>query len=113
VNDDRNPLFIPETKSAGVQRTCPNPECRSPDFDGRNLGGVIIFTCAKCKMKFGGGIPHSPVDPSVPYPADPSPPSISYTKHPKTGEMVELRRPQSTAPDFRKGAPVPPGGEDV
>lgn len=110
---DRNPLIIPE-QDAPKKRGC--PVCGHEDYTGRRIGGVIHFTCTSktCGNKWQGGLPQEPQDPRVPRP--PQNPmdrrSVEVGQDSK-GQPVELRRAVNLTQDFRKGALVPPGEEDV
>lgn len=103
----KNALLLPD--AVDKRRRC--PACGSLDFGGRNLGGVITYTCAKesCKNQWGGGLPMVAEDPRRPsfYPPTPG---LSFERHPKYPEKwVEVHRPVDTTQPFRKGAKLPDG----
>jgi hypothetical protein len=110
---DRNPLIIPEATPA-KRKGC--PACGHNEFLGRRVGGVITWTCRSptCGNKWQGGLPQEEMDPREPRPPeDPrSKPPVTFEKDSK-GQMVEQRRPVNLTQEFRKGAPVPSGEEDV
>lgn len=106
----RNPTIIPQKVVA--RKGC--PKCESMEFGGRNVGGVITFTCRTCRNQWSGGLPQEPMDPSVPHPAvNPlTQPSVGFSKN-KEGNVVEERRTVNTTQTYRKGAPAPSGDDDV
>lgn len=109
VHDDRNPLLLPAVQPSRL-KGC--PACKHPDYNGRNVQGVITFTCAKCQNKWHGGLPQEPQDQTIPLPpVDPRDrPTVDFVRGPH-GETLEVRRGVSTTPEFRKGAPIPSGEE--
>lgn len=107
-NKDRNPVILPKVEPK--RRGCPG--CGSMNFSGRKIQGVVLFTCRDCKVEFGGGLPQEPLDPRLPHPPEsPIPPSVQFTKNDR-GMVVEERRAVSLATEFRKGALIPPPGEE-
>lgn len=110
LDKDRNPVIIP--KEEPKKRGC--PKCGCEDFSGRRIGGAnVVFTCANkdCKQQWSGGLPQVAIDPRLPHAPDPVPPPISYTKNDK-GMVVEEVRAVPLTQEFRKGAPIPPPGEE-
>jgi hypothetical protein len=109
---DNNKFIIPE--DVKTKRGC--PKCGCPDFVGRNVMGVVTWTCknSECGNKWSGGLPQVPLDPTKPHPpVDPADrPTLEFVKDGK-GQMHELRRSPNPTQDFRKGAPIPTGEEDV
>lgn len=107
---DRNPILLPE--AASKKPAC--PKCSHDVFIGKNVQGVVLFTCQKCSNKWQGGLPRVPEDPLRPMlPTAPPPVEQSALKD-KDGRVVgheELRRPVSTLTDFRRGAIIPEDGE--
>ncbi len=107
-NQNRNPVIIPE--KVDTKRTC--PKCFGTNFGGRKVQGTITFTCRDCKNEWAGGLPQEPLDPRQPRPPeDPTYPSIIQHKN-SGGTIIEERRPISLTQEFRKGAPIPPPGEE-
>ncbi len=106
--NEKNPTFVPG-RAVGA-RGC--PKCSHDSFNGRNVGGVVTFTCAKCQNKWHGGLPQVPEDPTIPKaPVNPHErPSVSFVKD-KNDQIVEKRRPVSAVPEFRKGLPLKNGDE--
>jgi len=108
LDKNRNPVIIPKTEEK--KRGC--PKCGSMNFNGRRIQGVITYHCRDCKAEFGGGLPQEPLDPRLPHPpANPVPPALQFTKTDR-GAIVEERRPVSLTTEFRKGALIPPPGEE-
>lgn len=108
TDKDRNPVIIP--KEEPRRRGC--PKCGGMNFSGRKVYGVITSTCRDCKAEWSGGLPQEPLDPRLPYPPeDPIPPAVTFTRSP-SGVVVEERRAVSTTTEFRKGALIPPPGEE-
>lgn len=112
---DRNPLiFVDRPKN---KRAC--PACGSEKFDGRRIqGGAIHFTCSnkECSHKWQGGLPESMYDPRVPHPPEKYVPTVQFSPvKDRDGRMVgveEITRRVDPTPEFRKGAPIPPDGEE-
>lgn len=110
LDKNRNPILIPT--EAPKKRGC--PKCGGQDFSGRRIGGAacIHFTCRDCGNEWDGGLPHVPIDPLKPHPAEnPNRQGISFAKNEK-GMVVEEVRAVSLTSEFRKGAPIPPPGEE-
>ncbi len=108
-----NPLILPTKVEMTKSRVAACGKCGQSDFGGRKTGGVLLYTCRACGHVWGGGRPQEPIDPlRPPPPEDPRDrPSISFEKDSK-GNAVEIRRAVSLTQEFRKGAPVPPPGEE-
>ncbi len=108
LNDPaRNPVILiePDKKRKGC------PKCGSDNFCGLNLSGTIVFTCRACKNEWSGMM-QMPEDPRTPKPPEnPLAPGVTFSKN-KAGQITEDRRAVSTTPEFRKGAPIPPPGEE-
>lgn len=107
---NRNPVIVPEKKR--VRRCC--PKCFSGNFVGRNIQGLVKFTCQACGHKWYGGIGQEPQDPTAPLPpVNPSDrPAVEVVAvRDKRGEIVgseEIRnRKVDLVQEFRKGAPIP------
>lgn len=108
-DDNRNPLIIPEQEARPVI-SCPH--CKTPaDYTCRRVQGVTHFTCRKCNGKWEGGLPQEPQDPRIPLPTTNYVPPVRFAKDSKGGD-VEIRRRIDTRTDFRRGALIPPEGED-
>jgi hypothetical protein len=105
----RNPLIIPEAEA--VARGC--PVCKHQDYNGRRIGGVVVFTCGnpECRNQWQGGLPMEPQDPRVPYPHDPHTPSVTFERG-RNNEVREILTPVKLTPAFRTGERVPEEGED-
>lgn len=107
---DRNPTIIPsytKDEERPVRRGC--PVCKKVDYSGRIHFGVATFTCRVCKNEWQGGLPQIPDDPRNPLPpANPlDRPTVEFYTNPKdTGQVVEVNRPISAVPDFKKGTPI-------
>ena len=76
----------------------------------------MTFTCTKeaCGNKWQGGLPQEPIDPRLPRPPE-NPkdlPPVRFERDSK-GQFQEHRRAVNTTPEFKKGAPIPSGEEDV
>ncbi len=108
--EDRNPLLLPTGKESKRMQGC--PKCKANDYVGRNIQGVITFTCGKCRNQWQGGLPQLPQDPTLPLPPqDPSDrPTVDFVRN-KHGEVQEVRRRVNPTQEFRKGLPVPNGEE--
>lgn len=105
---DRNPIVIPKADSR--VRGCAN--CGDPRWTGRNVQGVVTFTCGKCGFKWQGGLPMVPMDPTVPYPPDPET-DVRFVENLKIeGGIEEIRKKPDMRTDFRKGALVPNEDEE-
>ena len=108
-DDNRNPLIIPGQEARPVI-SCPH--CKVPgEYACRRVQGVIHFTCKKCNGKWEGGLPQEPQDPRIPLPTTSYIPTVRFVKDSK-GNDVEIRRRIDTRTDFRRGALIPPEGED-
>lgn len=107
---DRNPLLIPAPGESVRQQGC--PACHSDQYQGRNLGGQIRWTCGACKNVWFGGIGQQPEDPTIPKPpTDPNDkPTIDFVRD-RQGNAVEVRRRVNPTPEFKKGLPIPEGEE--
>jgi hypothetical protein len=110
LDKNRNPIIIPteEPKKPGC------PKCGGQDFSGRRIGGAasLHFSCRGCGNQWDGGLPHVPMDPREPRPPEnPLKTGVTFTKNDK-GMVVEEVRGASLTPEFRKGAPIPPPGEE-
>ena len=111
---NRNPLVIPTEKPV-VRRNC-CPKCGGKDFGGQMIYGVATFKCRSCGNEWQGGIGQEPQDPRIPHPpANPKDgPNVDFFFTKESGDKPvprTIRRPDTT-PDFRKGAPIPPPGEE-
>jgi predicted RNA-binding Zn-ribbon protein involved in translation (DUF1610 family) len=113
---ERNPLYIPG-KTAKPQRAC--PKCGSLEWAARNRGGVFLYTCnaPTCGFKWpGGGLPQVPQDPNVPTPIGSYiPPVVFHAIRNKDGDIIEveeINRKVDLTADFRKGALIPPDGDE-
>lgn len=104
----KNDLLIPS--SIDRRRRC--PACGCLDFSGRNLGGVLNFTCLNksCGAKWAGGLPMVPEDPRKPQPFKETPAGISFERNPKMPDKwLEVHKPVDTTQPFRKGVKLPDG----
>lgn len=110
MSDERNPLLIPTRKEPVRLTGC--PKCGAKQFSGRNIQGMITWTCAACKNQWHGGLPSVPEDPTVPRPpTDPRDvPVVDFVRGPH-GEVLEQRRRVNPTQEFRKGLPIPEGEE--
>ena len=107
IPPDRNPIILPKTESK--QAGC--PKCSEKNWTGRNVQGVISFTCKSCGHRWEGGLPQMPEDPTRPYPRTSYRPAVEYfAKRNNKGEIVGheeiIHKPDLSQP-FRKGAPIP------
>jgi ribosomal protein L37AE/L43A len=108
--EERNALFIPEAP-AKKMRGC--PKCEHPEFEGRKVGGVITFTCRKCKNQWSGGGFFHDADPHVPQPTSSYIPPSRYEPALKPGgDPLEVLRHVDSRPDFRRGALIPADGDE-
>lgn len=113
---NRNPLFIPGIHSPPRedprQSTC--PKCDGGNWGGRNVGGVVTFTCRDCGNKWYGGLPQQPMDPTVPAPPqDPRDvPTVRFERPGPNKDFVEIVRRPIHAQAFRLGAPIPQEGDE-
>lgn len=109
MTNERNPTILPQVE----RRTPACPKCGHPDFVGRNIGGVIHFTCKKedCRNKWMGGLPQTPEDPTRPRPPEsPTTSSVQYARNSNPhipGDVIETVPHQNPTPAFRRGALVP------
>lgn len=109
VEHTRNPVIIPEATDRKVR--C--PACKSDDYGGRKVMGVVTFTCRACKTQFGGGLPQEPADPRIPLPPmNPMTKPAVTINIDRNGIASEERRPVSLTQEFRKGSLIPPPGEE-
>ena len=110
-DSDRNPLLIPGRTPVSAYRCC--PKCKSQQYSGRNLGGVVKYTCSSCRNTWHGGIGQVAEDTSIPKPpmnpADK--PLVEFAEHPRTGKVEEIVRRPNPTQEFRKGLPIPNGEE--
>lgn len=106
--ENRNPLLIPTSKESVRLRGC--PKCKKENYSGRNIQGIITFTCHECRNQWHGGIGQEVQDPTIPLPAqDPlHRPTVDFLRN-KHGEAVEVNRRPNPVQEFRKGLPVPEG----
>lgn len=114
MSDDRNPFILPDTKPS-PRRGC--PQCGGFDFSGDMYSGIAKFKCRICGKDWMGGTGMQPADPTVPMPPQ-NPkdrPTIDFTKTKNSGDMPVpfLSKSPDLTQDFRKGAPVPSGEDDV
>lgn len=97
-DSQRNPLLIPKGEVKRVGPHC--PACKKANFDGRNIQGVLHFSCRECGNKWEGGLPQVPQDPRVPHPYF-SPQLPTFELNPRTKEVVEFRKPVNPTQSFR------------
>ena len=75
----------------------------------------MTFTCGKteCGNKWQGGLPQEPISATEPQmPQNPATrPPVQFIKDSK-GQITEVRRRINPTPEFKKGAPLPPPGEE-
>lgn len=114
MTDGRNPFIIPESKPL-PRRGC--PKCGGVDYSGDMYSGVAKFKCRLCGEQWMGGTGMQPADPTVPMPPQnpKDSPNVDFKKTKEHGDKpvpYTLKRPDLTT-DFRKGAPVPSGEDDV
>lgn len=107
---ERNPVIVPERSS----KTMCCPKCGSAEFEGRRIQSTIVRTCKnpQCRQEWAGGYGMAPVepDPRVPVAPELYTPPLKFNVGQKGVE--ELRRRVDLTPDFRKGAVIPPEGEE-
>lgn len=110
-DSERNPLLIPGRAPPRSRRGC--PKCGHDNFSGRNVAGIVTFTCAKCRNKWHGGLGQVMEDPTIPKPPinPKDKPLVDFAEHPKTGKIEEIRRSPSLVQEFRKGLPIRNGEE--
>lgn len=108
---ERNPVFIPATIQKGL--VC--PKCGSDKFEGRRIQNTIVRTCSNkdCRQEWAGGYGMSPAaqDPRVPVAPEIYQPALKFVADGK-GQVEEIRRKVDPTPDFKKGALIPPDGEE-
>ena len=108
---ERNPIFIPEP----VKKKSGCPYCEHHDYLGRNIQGMVVFTCRKCKKQWQGGLPQIPIDPKIPQPTT-LPPTVDFVAIKNSrGETIgaeEIRRKIDLTTDFRRGTLIPEEGEE-
>lgn len=110
-SDGRNPLIVPKADHEDVRHEC--PKCHSKDFGGRRPGGgPVVYTCSSCKNQWQGGISAPPDSRTPTVPKNPLSPHVTVNRDKDSLVVREERRLPSPAPDFRKGAPIPPPGEE-
>lgn len=109
-DEDRNPLLFPDNPQSLRMRGC--PKCHSQEYMGKNIQGVVTWSCSKCKNQWHGGLPQEPQNPLSPVPPlNPADrPIVDFIRGPR-GEVLEQRRPVNLTQDYRKGLPVPTGEE--
>jgi len=104
MSSDRNPLVIP--KSGSGRKGC--AKCGSEKWTGRNIQGSVTFTCVDCKFQWYGGLPQTPMDPSIPTAPESYEPTVKFVENSKMeGGVEEIRRKPDARTDFRKGALIP------
>jgi hypothetical protein len=86
------------------------PKCKAENYVGRNIQGMVTWTCRTCGNQWHGGLPQEPQDPTVPLaPTNPmDQPTIQFIRD-KHGEAKELRKRVNLTQEFRKGMPIPEG----
>lgn len=109
---DRNPFVLPDEKPS-LKRGC--PKCGKAEFGGYMSYGVATFKCRLCGNEWQGGIGQEPQDPRIPVPPT-SPKDVPIVQFERTRQSDKpqdylARRPDPTQ-SFRKGAPIPPPGEE-
>lgn len=109
---ERNPVFLGRDDQDAKRRKC--PKCGQSDFSGRNIQGTILFTCRSCKTEWGGGnTPYVAAPSTQPLPPiNPNDLPVASFRKTNNGQFVEERRPVPLTQSFRKGAPIPPPGEE-
>jgi len=112
-DEGRNPFVIPGEKPR-PRRGC--PVCGGMNFGGQMIYGTLHSKCRDCGNEWQGGVGQEPQDPRIPSPPqDPkSAPNVEFMRTKESGERPVdfLTRRPDVLPDYRKGAPVPPPGED-
>jgi hypothetical protein len=111
--DARNPTIIPKP-DVGQAPAC--PKCGSKEFDGFGHDGVVTRTCRKCKNKWQGGLPQSPLAPGEYLPPDSYVPPVRFEPSldpKKKSQLQEIDRKIDTRPEFKKGLPEGEGGEEL
>jgi hypothetical protein len=104
MTSDRNPLVIP--KAGSSRKGC--AKCGSEKWTGRNIQGAVTFTCTDCKFQWYGGLPQTPMDPSIPTAPESYEPTVKFVENQKVeGGVEEIRRRPDQRTDFRKGALIP------
>lgn len=108
---ERNPIFLP-TEAPRVRKGC--PQCGSVEFGGRRTSMYIVYKCRSCGHDWQGGMVTEVIHPSEPTPPlNPAQrPAVEFYKDSK-GNLQETRNRPNPTPDFRRGAPLPPGEDDV
>jgi hypothetical protein len=108
----RNPLVIPTDKPS-TRRGC--PVCGKMEYGGQMIYGVLTNKCRACGNEWQGGIGQVPQDPRLPDPPmNPRDVPTLQFERTKTSDKPQdyvARRPDMTQA-FRKGAPIPPPGEE-
>lgn len=109
---ERNPVIITER----ISSTPKCPKCGSEKFSGRRIQGTAVFKCqnTECLNEWSGGFGMSPAvaDPRVPVAPEVYTPPLRLNIEPRTGQVEEIRKKVDPTPDFRKGALIPPEGEE-
>jgi len=109
MSEDRNPLIIPTVTP--TRRCC--PACKKENFTGRNLQGVVTFTCLECRNSWQGGLPQEPQDPTQPHPPiNPKDRPLVQFVRTSSGKVEEERTRVNLTQEFRKGIPFPEGEDD-
>ena len=109
MSDGNNQFVLPRVESRRI--VC--AKCGKSDWWGRVVQGSVTAHCNACGHQWQMGMAREPMDPRLPRP--PENPKDNHPVHfaaDSQGKAVELRRRVDATPDFKKGAPIPPDGED-
>ena len=94
---ERNPFIIPDRPQV-VGKVCPN--CKKKNFSGRNVQGVITWTCLVegCGHRWSGGLRSSSDPDQVPFVE----PSNIVPMIEKDGTVTEFVIQEDPTPEFHQ-----------